>query len=360
MSARPKASDVAKLAGVSVTAVSFVFNGNDVGNIAPATKVRILDAAKELGYTPDGVARSLRKQKTHMLGIVTDAIASSPFAGRLLAGAMDAAAGRGYAMLAFDSRDHRDLEQDAVTEFSRRKVQGVVYATMGLREMSTLPETTLPLLLANCTGPDGSHFAVIPDEVNAGRTAARYLLGLGHRRITMLSGPGPGKRIKDGNMAGPLRAKGFRNVLRGAGVPATDSPIVGAGWSIDAGHAAALAVLGDRPDGLGRGRRPVHQRPTAIFAVNDRVATGVLLAAASLGLRVPDDLSVLGLDDQEQLAANVVPSLTTLALPHRQMGSRAVEMLVDAVESGTRPPARVELLPLELIVRDSVGPNPSR
>lgn len=356
VSARPKASDVARRAGVSVTAVSFVFNNNDVGNIAPATKDRILAAAEELGYTPDGIARSLRTQQTHMLGFVTDEIASSPFAGRLLAGAMDAAAARGYAVLASDSRDHRDREQEAVTELTRRKVEGVVFATMGLRAMPMLPSTRLPMLLANCLGPDDSHFSVIPDEVRAGRAAATYLTGLGHRRVTMLTGRTVSRRFPQGNISGPLRVKGFRAGMRAAGVTAGEYATTDAGWSIDTGHAAALRVL---TDAAGR-VLPADRRPTAVFAVNDRVATGVLLAAASLGLRVPQDLSVLGFDDQDALAAQVVPSLTTLALPHRAMGRRAVDVLVESLESGTPPPARTELLECELLVRDSVAPAPSR
>lgn len=338
---------------MSVTAVSLVFNGNDVGNIAPATRDRILAAAAELGYAPDGVAQSLRRRRTHSIGLVTDSIATSPFAGRLLAGAMDAASTRGYALLTYDSRNHRSLEQEAVVEFGRRKVDGIVFATMGLQEMSVLPDTSLAMVLANCTGPESDHFSVIPDESAAARGAAQLLLGLGHRRVVMLSGPDLPAPL--GNVAGPMRATAFRAELESAGAWGSASVLELTGWTIDAGYAGAMRVLAEE-DGE---PRPAPDRPTAVFAVNDRVATGVLLAAAWLGLHVPQDVSVVGVDDQEELAANVVPALTTFALPHRAMGARAVEVLIDALTAGSAPPVGVERLPFELITRASAGPAPS-
>lgn len=375
---RPKAVDVARRAGVSITAVSFVLNGNDAGNIAPSTRDRILAAAAELGYVPDPVARSMRSRRSHVLGLVTDSIASSPFAGRLLTGAMDAAAERGYVVVAYDSQDHRDREQLAVDELLRRKVDGIVYATMGLREMTALPSTTLPMVLANCTAPGTPYLSVIPDETQAMKTAAEYLVGLGHRRITMLSGPGaggpgrgagrsgvPGDRYHDGNMAGPIRSRAFRAALRRLGIQPPE--VITAGWTIDAGYAGAIRALG-ADNGRAKART---DRPSAIFAVTDRVATGVLLATASLGLRVPRDLSVMGMDDQEQLAAHVVPALTTLALPHRAMGNRAVTALLDQIDATpsagrTRRPGpsrpgptvsgAVERLTCPLIERDSTAP----
>lgn len=354
MSPRPRAADVAQRAGVSVTAVSLVLNDNDAGNVSAATRERILAAAAELGYQPNRVAQSLRRQRTHVIGLVTDAIASSPFAGRLLGGAVERATREGYVVVVFDSQDHPDREQAAVDELADRQVDGLIYATMGLRELDTVPRTTLPLVLANCQQAGDPYLSVIPDDYRGGWDAARHLLELGHRRITMLSGVGtrPGEPHHLGNIAGPMRAKGFRAALR-SHIAAADSPVLTVGWDINDGYHGAVRVLADA-----EGRQvPAGARPTAIFAANDRVATGVLLVAARLGLDVPGDLSVVGFDDQEAVAANVVPALTTLALPHTLMGERAVELLLETLTGRLVPGAsRREQLRCALVIRESAGP----
>jgi LacI family transcriptional regulator len=354
MSTRVRAADVAKRAGVSRTAVSFVLNNNDSGNIAIATRERILAAAAELGYQPNRVAQSLRRQRTHVIGLVTDAIASSPFAGRLLGGAVERATRDGYVVVVFDSQDHPEREQAAADELANRQVDGLIYATMGLRDLASLPTTRLPMVLANCHMDGDTYRAVVPDDRGGGKAAAEHLLRLGHRRITMLTGPGISARRshRAGNISGPLRSHGFRAAMRSAGVAAADSPVVSAGWDIDHGYHGAMQVLA----GPGGRALPAANRPTAIFAVTDRVATGVLLAAAHLGLDVPGDLSLVGFDDQEALAANVVPALTTLALPHAVMGERAVELLLDTLADRVDPQAPRRLyLPCPVVSRDSAG-----
>lgn len=348
-----RATDVAARAQVSRTAVSFVLNGRGDGNVAPEAQERIRAAARELGYQPDRVARSLRLGRTHVIGFVTDAIATSPFAGRILGAAMDRAQESGYVLVAFDSEGHPDLEQAAIDELTQRSVDGLVYASMGLRELTSLPQTDLPMTLANCYELAPTRDAVIPDDGGGAGAAARHLLALGHRHITMLTGPGPGK---GGNISGPLRSKGFRAALARAGVPTSDSPVVVAGWTIDDGYRAAMHVLCG-PDGV---LVEPARRPTAVFAVTDRVATGVLLAASRLGLDIPRDLSVVGFDDQEQLAAHVVPPLTTIALPHREMGRRATELLLDRLAGRpvTNAPV-VTRLSCPLVVRGSTAPPDS-
>ncbi|MDO5711211.1 MAG: LacI family DNA-binding transcriptional regulator [Micrococcales bacterium] len=349
MSNRVKAADVARLAGVSRTAVSFVLNGRAHGNIAPATAERVRAAAQTLGYTPDRVAQALRLQRTHVVGLVTDAIASSPFAGRLLSGALDRAADSGYVLVLFDSQNHLAREQEAVEEFTRRRVDGLVYATMGLRRILHLPQTSLPMVLANCFVEQGSLTSVIPDNVAAGAAAAAHLLGLGHRHLVMLGGPG--------DIAGTQRIEGFRAGLVAAGAAGVQGSVIGLGktWTIDVGYNGTRGLFTDARDRV----RPPGQRPTAIFAINDRVATGALLALSSLGLRVPDDVSILGFDDQEQLAAHVVPALTTFALPHRAMGEVAIDRLLAQLSGREGPRDSVLRLPCPLIERESTAPPAS-
>ncbi|PBC59698.1 transcriptional regulator [Streptomyces sp. Tue6028] len=341
--ARPTSKDVARLAGVSHTAVSFVFNGRAEGNLSPATQERIRQAATQLGYRPDPVARGLRRRRTSVLGLVTDEIASSPFAGRLLRGAMETAWGSENLVLTVDSGGDPAKEEAAVAELLDRRVDGIIYAAMSLRRVR-VPEGLhrTHSVLANCLPDDGSLPAVVPAERAGGRTAARLLLDQGHRRVGLVGG------LDD--IASTERLRGFRDALRAAGITVPKEWVVRTGGEISGGYEGALRLL----EGVGRDRRP-----TGIFCYNDRVAAGVLHAATRLGIAVPDELSVIGYDDQEHMSAFLTPPLTTVGLPHRAMGEAAARLLLDAIDSGRTPPATVRRLACPLISRASVGPAPT-
>ncbi|WP_416961898.1 LacI family DNA-binding transcriptional regulator [Streptomyces sp. Agncl-13] len=341
---RPTSRDVARLAGVSHTAVSFVFNGRADGNLSAATQERIRQAATQLGYRPDPVARGLRSRRTAVIGLVTDEIASSPFAGRLLRGAMETAWDRDHLVLTVDSGGDPVKEDAAVAELLDRRVDGIIYAAMSLRRVR-VPEGLhrTHSVLANCLPEDDSLPAVVPAERAGGRTAARLLLGAGHRRLAVIGG------LDD--IASVERTRGFRDVLRAEGVTVPKEWIVRGGGEISAGYAGALRLF----DGVEPGRRP-----TGVLCYNDRVAAGVLHAATRLGIDVPADLSVVGYDDQEHMAAFLTPPLTSVALPHRAMGEAAARLLLDAIEAGRTPPATVRRLACPVVSRASVGPAPSR
>ncbi|WP_405623610.1 MULTISPECIES: LacI family DNA-binding transcriptional regulator [unclassified Streptomyces] len=341
---RPTSRDVARLAGVSHTAVSFVFNGRAEGNLSPATQERIRQAAAQLGYRPDPVARGLRRRRTAVIGLVTDEIASSPFAGRLLRGAMETAWDSDHLVLTVDSGGDPVKEDAAVAELLDRRVDGIVYAAMSLRRVR-VPEGLhrTHSVLANCLPEDDSLPAVVPAERAGGRSAARLLLGAGHRRLAVIGG------LDD--IASVERTRGFRDALRAEGVTVPGGWIVRGGGEISAGYAGALRLL----DGVEPGRRP-----TGVLCYNDRVAAGVLHAATRLGIDVPADLSVVGYDDQEHMAAFLTPPLTSVALPHRAMGEAAARLLLDAIEAGRTPPATVRRLACPVVSRASVGPAPTR
>ncbi|MDQ1032963.1 LacI family transcriptional regulator [Streptomyces umbrinus] len=341
---RPTSRDVARLAGVSHTAVSFVFNGRAEGNLSPATQERIRQAAAQLGYRPDPVARGLRRRRTAVIGLVTDEIASSPFAGRLLRGAMDTAWDHEHLVLTVDSGGDRAKEDAAVAELLDRRVDGIIYAAFSLRRVR-VPEGLhrTHSVLANCVPEDGSLPAVIPAERAGGRMAARLLLDEGHRRIAHVGG------LDD--IASVERLRGLRDALRVEGITVPNEWVVRTGGEISGGYEGALRLL----DGV-----PADRRPTGFFCYNDRVAAGALHAAARLGITVPEDLSVVGYDDQEHMAAFLSPPLTTVALPHRAMGEAATRLLLDAIETGKTPPATVRRLAGPVISRSSVGPAPIR
>lgn len=341
---RVLAADVAAAAGVSPTAVSFVLNGRDSGNIAPETRKRILEAAERLGYEPHHLARSLRSQTTHSLGLVTDAIATSVFGGRLLAAATERAHANGYALLLMDLLDREDDAPAAIRELERRQVDALIYVSMGFRVLSSVPAARLPLVLANCTAQQPGELSVYPDDADGAVQALHHLADLGHRRVTMLSGNwNPlASGMPEGNISGPIRRKAFLQAARDRGVEAS---VVEGRWGIDDGYHAAMEAL----------QGPAAERPTALFAITDRAALGAVLAAATLGLSVPGDVSIIGFDDEEQLADRCVPPLTTVALPHAAMGDEAVRMSLMLV-AGDEVPQPSQALRCTLVERASTAP----
>jgi len=342
-SGRPTSKDVARLAGVSHTAVSFVFNGRAEGNLSLATQERIRQAAAQLGYRPDPVARGLRRRRTAVIGLVTDEIASSPFAGRLLRGAMETAWDNDHLVLTVDSGGDPAKEDAAVAELLDRRVDGIIYAAMSLRRVR-VPEGLhrTPSVLANCLPEDDSLPAVVPAERAGGRTAARLLLEEGHRRVAMVGG--------QGDIASAERLRGFRDTLRVAGIMVPKEWTIRSGGEISSGYEGALRLL----DGV-----PADRRPTGVFCYNDRVAAGVLHAAARLGIPVPGGLSVVGYDDQEHMAEFLTPPLTTVALPHHAMGEAAARLLLDSIDTGRTPPATTRRIVCPVISRASLGPAPT-
>ncbi|MFG2792050.1 LacI family DNA-binding transcriptional regulator [Streptomyces sp. NPDC048419] len=340
---RPTSRDVARLAGVSHTAVSFVFNGRAEGNLSPATQERIRQAAVQLGYRPDPVARGLRSRRTAVIGLVTDEIASTPFAGRLLRGAMETAWDNDHLVLTVDSGGDRAKEDAAVAELLDRRVDGIIYAAMSLRRVR-VPEGLhrTHSVLANCLPEDDSLPAVIPAERAGGRTAARLLLEEGHRRVAVIGG--------QDDIASVERLRGFRDALRAEGITVPKDWVLRTGGEISGGYEGATRIFdGTAPD----------RRPTGVFCYNDRVAAGVLHAATRLGIEVPRDLSVVGYDDQEHMAEFLTPPLTTVALPHRAMGEAAARLLLDSIETGRTPPAATRRIACPVISRASVGPAPT-
>ncbi|MFE1886945.1 LacI family DNA-binding transcriptional regulator, partial [Streptomyces diastatochromogenes] len=275
---RPTSRDVARLAGVSHTAVSFVFNGRAEGNLSPATQERIRQAAAQLGYRPDPVARGLRRRRTAVIGLVTDEIASSPFAGRLLRGAMETAWDSDHLVLTIDSGGDPAKEDAAVAELLDRRVDGIIYAAMSLRRVR-VPEALhrTHSVLANCLPQDDSLPSVVPAERAGGRTAARLLLETGHQRIALVGG--------QDDIASVERLRGFRDALRAEGITVPKEWVVRTGGEITSGYEGATRLL--------EGIAP-HRRPTGIFCYNDRVAAGVLHAATPLGNARPAHLSGVG------------------------------------------------------------------
>lgn len=336
MSRKPTAKDVAARAGVARSAVSMVVNGRDAGMVAPERRQRILDAAAELGYRPHSVGRSLRNQRTQTIGLVTDQIASSAFGGQLIRGATDVAMAAGYLLITVDIHGDASREGPAYEALLHREVDALMFAALSLREYR--PPSQMrgrPALLANCFDPEGTVPGVIADEVAGGRRAAELLLASGHRDVVVLAGDPP-------LVAMPRREAGIAEAFTDAGLSAPESVL--AGWDIGPGVQAATEVLS----------RPT--RPTALLCANDRVANGAYLAAARLGLDIPGEVSIVGYDDDENIAHQLRPALTTVALPHEEIGTVAMEALIAHLDGGAPLLESDVQLGCDPVLRSSVAP----
>ncbi|MBT2534039.1 LacI family DNA-binding transcriptional regulator [Arthrobacter sp. ISL-48] len=311
--------DVAAAAGVSVTTVSHVLNEVSYARISPETRDKVRTVSEQLGYGPNRLAQALRTQRTGMLGLVSEDIATTPHAGRIILGADDAARARGYNLMIINtsgaaSEESRDADVEALLE---RRVDGILYATMYHRQV-TLPAnlSSVPAVLVDSESLNGAVTSVIPDEEGGARVATRSLLDSGHTRIGFLNNTDDVPATRD-------RLRGFRAAMHDAGLDGRAAPVEAELSEVEGGYVSALRML----------RGP--DRPTGLFCYNDRMAMGAYRAAAELGIRIPEDLSVVGFDDQELIAANLHPGLTTVALPHYEMGAWAAEHLIDAIEGRT-------------------------
>jgi len=340
---RPRIQDVAERAGVSITTVSHVLNGHPGARVAPKTAERVRRAAAEAGYVPNPLARGLRTRRSHTIGFLSDVIATTPFAVGLIEAAQEAAWQRGHLLFLLNTGGNLDLERAAVTALRQQHVAGIVYATM-FHRVVPVPEGLGPnAVLLDCRPIKDGYRSVLPDERQGAHDAVSELLARGHHRIGFIND-------ELAPEAAPLRLRGYREALAEYGVR-FDRRLVRASFPDAAGGARAAVGLLDQPTGA---------RPTAIFCFNDRMAMGVYSTARHLGLQIPQDVSIVGFDDMEYLAAELDPPLTTVALPHREMGRWAVETLLDE-PAGADPPTRIEpvLLPCPLVRRKSVGPPPS-
>jgi LacI family transcriptional regulator len=334
---QPTMWDVAARAGVSQATVSLVLNDVGGSRVAEGTKARVMKAVEELGYRTNAFARTLRSGESGLIGFISDEVASSPFAGKLLKGAQELAWDTGHVILSIDTYDKSELEEAAIDMMRSYRVRGVVYASMYHRALDVPAGLQgVPTVVVNARDAAGVVPSVFPEEELGGYTATRHLIDAGHRRIGMISIQPPESDLP----AGIGRLAGYRRALAEAGID-FDPRLVRHGHGIiEHGLALTRELM-----------QTAAERPTAIFCGNDRTAWGAYRALESLGLRVPDDCSIVGFDNQETLAPSLDPGLTTMELPFERMARLAVEILLS--EQGSYP----QLNPVEcsLVPRGSVA-----
>lgn len=315
MTRRVGIRDVAREAGVSLTTVSHVLNENPTARVNPATRARVRAVAERLNYQPNPMARGLRTRSSGMIGLLTEEIAATPHAGRIILGAQEAASRHNLTLAIINSALQADLDErrNDVLALVDRHVDGIIYATV-FHDVVSPPEELreVPAVLIGAADRRGDLPSVVPDERRGAADAVRALLAAGHRRIAFA---GDVENVP----ATRGRRLGYLDALAEAGISVDTALMANAESEAWGGYVAASSILS------------AGGEPTAIFAYNDRMAMGVYRALAERGLSIPTDVSVIGFDDQNPIAASLYPGLTTVGLPHYDMGAWAVDTLADLI-----------------------------
>ncbi|WP_165819778.1 LacI family DNA-binding transcriptional regulator [Ancrocorticia populi] len=337
MAKRVTLADIACHTGLSAATVSMALNERPESRIPERTAERVRTAAAELGYTPDVNARGLRTGRTDAIGFVSDEVTLTRYASAMIRGLLDESARRGFAVMMAEAETDSAKQDRAVKALLERRIDGLIFGQMRAHQIE-LPslDIRVPIVLINGTAPGMP--AVLPDEYQAGRDAANYLIQHGHKKIAMI---GRSSDHQDPTFSAtiPERMRGIDDVLEGAGLSLTQE-VYGSGWEPEFGYEGTLRILDS-------------SEITGLIAANDRVAFGALQAAQVRGLSVPDDLSIMSFDD-ELLATYVHPQLTTMRLPYQEMGEIGMQLLADAITNRTALEPETVLVPMPLVERESV------
>jgi len=334
--------EVAKRAGVSTATVSRVLSQPNV--VAPATRRRVMLAVERLGYEPNSTAKNLRTLRTGKL-LVTVPDLSNPFFSLILQGIEDAALREGYAVLVGDTQHDEKREERYALMLKRKEADGLIFLGHRMpQEARSYLRASAPRCAPIVNGCEFSPTLGVPsvhiDNAKAAYQAMDHLYGLGHRRIGIVTGPLVSPLSRDRLSGATARAKKQK--------AEREFVIMHGDFSIESGAAAAERLLGR------------SERPTAIFCFNDEMAMGVVEVARRLGVRVPQQLSVVGFDDI-RFSRHMDPPLTTIAQPMRQIGEGTVRLLLSILAGGhdAETPESVTL-PHKLVVRASTAPPAKR
>ncbi len=335
---RVTSHDVARLAGVSRTTVSLVLNNAPNAHISSETRRRVLEAARQLNYYPNAVARSLVSQRTMTLGLVLcqtpEQVFADPFLPQVLLGVNTVAQARGYRILLETISE--DQEDGYSTLAREKRIDGFILSgpRSNDKALRDLHAEGFPIVLLGQLRDVDIPFVDVDNEA-AAYTAVEHLIRLGHTRIAMITnGPLVYTASQD-------RLAGYRRALETYGLPYDPTLVAEGAFREESGQAAMERILGVLP------------RPTAVFAASDAIALGAMVTLRRHGLRIPHDMALVGFDDIP-LAAYVDPPLTTVRLPAYELGREAAELLMDIVEEKATEEKR-KLLETTLIVRASCG-----
>lgn len=322
--------EVARLAGVSVATVSRTLKSPE--RVLPETRDKVNAAVEQAGYRPNLMAVQFRSRRTGNLVILVPAIANTFFA-RVISGAQQAAQAAGYRLLLCDTQGREEIEREFAALVYAHQADGVIQLRAYDPFESPFPHGESPPLVNACEVIQGGrHPTISLDNRAAAKAMTEHLIDLGHRRIGLIKGPKSSPLTRD-------RVAGYQDALHQAGIESDPQLICHGDFTLQAGFDGAGMLL-ELPD-----------RPTAFFCENDEMAIGALKRIKQQGLRVPDDISLVGFDDIP-FAAYCDPALTTIAQPAEIFGHKAVEMLIALIEKKPIPDRHV-VLPFTLTVRNS-------
>lgn len=330
----PTLDDVARKAGVSTATVSRCLN--DPKRVVEATRARVMSAVSELGYTPNFAARVMAAKRSFTIGAIIPTMENAIFA-RGLQAFQEEIHNQGYTLLVSSSAYQPEAEEEQIRTLIARGADGLLLIghDRDPHIFDYLDRQRIPAVVAWSFAPNQSAPSVGFDNREAMQALAEQVIKLGHTRLATISA------LTKGNDRARFRIEGIRDAMRENGLPETSLNVIETTYEIENG-AAAFEQLMSLP-----------QRPTAVLCGNDVLAVGAVRQAEKMGISIPDEVSITGFDDIE-LARIIRPSLTTVHVPHREMGRKAAVELIDMVETGsTGQSLRLET---NVINRESLGP----
>lgn len=332
---RPTIKEVAKAANVSVSTVSYVLNGT--GPVAEERRIRVLNAVRELQYSPNESARTLKSQRSSTIGVIVPDLTNQFFA-MVTEGVQSAAADRNVLVVLIVPAQTERSEEEQIRLLRSQRLDGVVYLTGTGSMPASIYDLARsgPVVLVDERIPGLDLPAVVASSRKGARAVAAHVMEMGHRQIAIIGGPGS-------LWTAQQRLAGYREALAAAGIDPDSVPLYEGDYRQASGRALAAKALAADP------------RPTALICANDLMAIGALEHCRAEGLRVPDDVSLVGFDDLP-IANLLTPRLTSVRQPAHQMGEKAASLLLDLLEDRELASECVDDLPTTLEVRDSVAP----
>lgn len=326
--------DVAEHAGVSATTVSHVINETRL--VSDELRERVLAAIDELDYRPNHLARSLRRGRTHTIGMIIPT-GINPYFAEIAQGVEETSFEEGYSVILCNSKGSPDKARTYADVLVEKQVDGILLVSVELsvEGIRTLQAQQVPLVVVNRDISGSRTDSVLVDQAHGSYLGTRHLTGQGHRRVACITGPSDLTPSAE-------RIAGYRQGLAEAGVPVDESLILESSLDFEGGYEAACQLI------------PMARSPTAVVAGNDLMALGTIRAAREMGRRVPEDLSVVGYDDVI-LASYSIPPLTTIAQPRHEIGVLAATLLLERMRDPDLPP-RQRSLDVSLVVRQSTAP----
>ena len=324
--------DLAREAGVSVSTVSRALN--DSGRVSIATRRRVRELARQVGFVPDASAQTMRTQKSRTILLVVPDI-DNPFYSRMAGALQKMAKDRRYVLTLFSTNEERGEEFHAIETARSLRVGGIVFASVSqdAEVIGGLDRLNIPTVLLNSYV--GGAYDTVHGERNTGTLlSTRELIRRGHRRIGFAGGP-------SNTVIGVSRRTGYADALKEAGIPLDSRLMFEMGFTLEAGYKA------------GKYFSSLPERPTAVCCANDMIAMGVLSALYESGIPVPEEISVVGMDDLVY-SRITNPPLTTVSNDSCEFARRGFELLLDRMEGGYDGPPREVVLPRRLIERSSV------